>query len=190
MKFKYAQLQKLNVFEIVDGLSNGRKAIGSCIVFCEKQDDHGNLVKFKAHIVAKGFLQIPREDFTDTFSSVTKFSTLWIFLSYIAYLDWHLYYVNVIAAYLHGSLDEDIYMMIPDSVKNSSSGCYWKLKKTFYGLKQARKQWKKCLYEVLTNFGFTQAFANDCLYIKHHKDQIVLLVLVYVDNIAVTSPNC
>jgi len=87
VKFEYAQLQKLGIFEVVNGLPNGRKAIGSCIVFHEKRDGHGNLVKFKACIVAKGFSQIPGEDFTDTFSSVTKFSTLWIFLSYIAYLD-------------------------------------------------------------------------------------------------------
>ena len=55
MKFEYAQLQKLGVFEVVDGLPNGRKAIGSRIVFREKRDGHGNLVKFKARIVAKGF---------------------------------------------------------------------------------------------------------------------------------------
>jgi len=83
MKSKYIQLQKLGVFEMVDELPNGRKAIGNCIVFHEKRDGYGNLVKFKAHIVAKGFSQIPREDFTDTFSFVTKFSTLQIFLSYI-----------------------------------------------------------------------------------------------------------
>jgi len=155
VKFEYAQLQKLGVFEVVDGLPNGRKAIGSCIVFHEKRDGHGNLVKFKARIVAKGFSQIPGEDFTDTFSSVAKFSTLRIFLSYIAYLDWHLHHIDVVAAYLHGPLDEDIYMTIPDGVENSSSGRYWKLKKAFYGLKQAGRQWKKRLHEVLTNFGLT-----------------------------------
>jgi len=87
VKFEYAQLQKLGVFEVVDGLPNRRKAIGNHIVFHEKRDGYSNLVKFKACIVAKGFSQIPREDFTDTFSSVAKFSTLQIFLSYIAYLD-------------------------------------------------------------------------------------------------------
>jgi len=76
VKFEYAQLQKLGIFEVVDGLPNGRKAIGNCIVFREKQDSHSNLVKFKACIVAKCFSQIPREDFTDTFLFVTKFSTL------------------------------------------------------------------------------------------------------------------
>jgi len=41
--------------------------------------------------------QIPEEDFMDIFSSVAKFSTLWIFLAYVAYLDWDLHYVDVVA---------------------------------------------------------------------------------------------
>jgi len=52
---KFAQLQKLGVFKVVDSLPNGRKAIGSRIIFREKRDGHSNLIKFKAKIVAKGF---------------------------------------------------------------------------------------------------------------------------------------
>jgi len=36
--------------------TNNIKAVGSHIVFKEKLDEHGNYVKFKAHIVIKGFL--------------------------------------------------------------------------------------------------------------------------------------
>jgi len=189
VKSEYAQLQKLGVFEVVDGLPKGRKAIGSCIVFREKHDRHGNLMKFKARILAKGFSQIAREDFTNTFSSVAKFSTLHIVLSYVAHLDWHLHHFNIVAAYLHGPLDEDIYMTIPNGVENSGSNHYWKLKKALYGLKQAGRQWKKCLHEVLVSFGFIWVLADDCLYIKRHKGKIILLVLVYVDNMAVARPD-
>jgi len=73
---EYTQLCKLNVFKVVDGLPKERKAMDSRIVFCEKHDGHGNLLKFKACIVAKGFSQVSSEDFTNTFSSVAKFSTL------------------------------------------------------------------------------------------------------------------
>jgi len=163
VKYEYAQLQKLGVFEVVNGLPKGRKAIGSRIVFREKRDGHGNLIKFKASIVAKGFSQIPGEDFTNTFSSVAKFSTLRILLSYVAYLNWHLHHVDIVATYLHGPLDEDIYMKIPDGVENSGSGHHWKLKKALYGLKQAGRQWKKRLHEVLVSFGFVRASADDCL---------------------------
>jgi len=189
IKSEFAQLQKLGVFEVVDGLPKGRKAVGSRIVFCEKRDGHGNLIKFKACIVAKGFSQIPGEDFTDTFSSVAKFSTLWIFLAYVAYLDWDLHHIDVIAVYLHSPLDEEIYMTIPEDVENSGSSHYWKLKKALYGLKQARRQWKKRLHKVLIKFGFICAFADDCLYIKRHEGNITLLILVYVDDIAIAEPD-
>jgi len=72
-------------------------------------DRHGNLIKFKARIVAKGFSQIPGEDFSEIFSSVAKFLTLCIFLSYMAFLDWEVHHVDVVATYLHGLLKEDIY---------------------------------------------------------------------------------
>jgi len=63
--------------------------------------------------------------------------TLHIFLSYVAFLDWKVYHVNIIAAYLHGLLEEDIYIVISDSVEGSGSGCFWKLRKALYRLKQA-----------------------------------------------------
>jgi len=80
-------------------------------------------------------------------------------------------------------------MAIPDGVENSGSGHYWKLKKALYGLKQAGRQWKKHLHEVLIKFGFTCMFADDCLYIKHCEGRIVLLILVYVDDMAVAGPD-
>ena len=107
----------------------------------------------------------------------------------MAYLDWDLHYVDVIAAYLHGPLEKEIYMAISDDVENSGSGHYWKLKKALYGLKQARRQWKKHLHEVLIKFGFICAFADDCLYIKRHEGNITLLILVYVDDIAIAGPD-
>jgi len=186
---EFLQLRKLKVFEVVDELSKGRKAIDSRIVFREKYDEHGNLIKFKACIVAKGFSQVPGKDFTKTFSSVAKFLMLRTFFSYMAYLDWKLHHINVVTAYLHGPLDKEIYMTIPESVKGFNSGHYWKLEKVLYGLKQAGRQWKKCLHKALTFFGFSQAVTDDCLYVKQHEGKITLIVLVYIDDMAIASPN-
>jgi len=80
-------------------------------------------------------------------------------------------------------------MTIPNGVENSELGCYWRLKKALYGLKQAGRQQKKYLHEVLIKFGFIHAFADDCLYIKYHKGKITLLILVYVDDIAIIEPD-
>jgi len=187
---EFRQLQTAGVFEWVNTIPKGKKVVGSQIVFKEKLDGHSQRIKFKARIVAKGFSQVPREDFTETFSSVAKFTTLHVFLALSAHLDFEIHQVDVVAAYLQGDLDKEIYMEVPKGVEHlGSGGHYWHLRKALYGLKQAGRQWKKKLYDVLSNLSLVRSFANNCLYIKKEKGKIVLLVLVYVDNMAVSGPN-
>jgi len=135
-------------------LPDGKKAVRSQIVFKEKLDGHGNQVKFKARIVAKGFSQVPGEDFTEMFSSIAKFMTL---LALAAFLDFEIHQVDVVAAYLQGELDEDIYIEVPEGVeKLDSGGHYWRLKRALYRLKQAGRQWKKKLHKVLMKLEFNR----------------------------------
>jgi hypothetical protein len=58
-----------------------------------------------------------------------------------------------------------------------------------YRLKQAGRQWKVKLEDILLMFGFEKSLANDCLYILREDGQIMLLVLVYIDDMAVAGPN-
>ena len=94
------QLQNTGTFEWVPELPEEGKPIGSRIVFQLKQDGDGNITKYKACIIAKGFSQIPGQDFTDIFSSVAKFTILRTLLSIVAHKGWELHQVNVVAAYL------------------------------------------------------------------------------------------
>ena len=57
----------------------------------EKLNKHGNYIKFKTYIVAKGFLQISSKNFSKTFSSVAKFTILQMFLALAVYLDFETY---------------------------------------------------------------------------------------------------
>ena len=185
---EYDTLRNTGTFEWVPSLPHRRKAVGSRFVFREKHDGNGNLVKHKARIVAKGFSQVPGEDFSETFSSVAKFTTLRTLLALIAHSDLELHQVDVVGAYLRGSLDEEIYMEVPEGVREEGKeGWYWKLKKPLYGLKQAGRQWKVKLNEVMRNLRFEKGQADDCLYILREKGEIVMLVLVYVDDMAVAG---
>ena len=115
---------------MVPELPEGRTAIGSWIVFKQKCDGDGNLVKFKDHIVMKGFLQVPGQDFTEIFSSVAKVMTLCVLLSYVAHEDWELDQVDIIGAHLHGNLDEDLYLEVLEGVEEAGRvGGYWRLRK-------------------------------------------------------------
>jgi len=87
-----------------------KKAMGSCIVYHKKVNGYGNYIKFKACIIAHGFSQVPSKDYSETFFSVVKFTTLYIFLLLVAFLDFDIYQVDIGGTYLEGNLDENIYM--------------------------------------------------------------------------------
>jgi len=100
----------------------GKKAVGSYIVFKKKLDEHGNCIKFKVCIVAKSFSQVTSKDFSETFSSVAKFTILWIFFVLTVYLDFDIHQVDVVTAYLQGNLDKEIYISISNRVSQFGLG--------------------------------------------------------------------
>jgi hypothetical protein len=152
-------------------------------VFRLKHDGNGEIAKHKARIITKGFLQIASKDFIHTFSSVAKFTTHQTLLSLVAHKEWELHQVNVVAAYLQGELEDNIYLDIPDGVHEpGKENWFWKLKKPLYGLKQTGRQWKAKLNKVMKKLNFDKSQANDCLYILREGEEVVMLVLVYVNN--------
>ena len=79
-------------------------------------------------------------------------------------------------------------MKIPKGVNaEGKEGWCWRLRKSLYGLKQSEHQWKKKLDEVMKELGFEKANADECLYILREDGKISLLVLVYVDDMALAS---
>ena len=84
---EYNNLVKNNVIEWVDKSPKNKSAVSGKVVYKEKLDEDRNFKKYYIYVVARGFLQIPSEDFTETFALVAKFAMLWIFLALVAYLD-------------------------------------------------------------------------------------------------------
>ena len=115
-----------------------------------------------------------------------------LLFSLVALKDWELHLVDVIGAYLHGDLEEEIYMLIPEGVdKRGGERGYWKLKKLLYSLKQAGQQWKVKLDVAMKGLGLEKSSADNCLYIlrEDRSDKIVLLILVYVDDMAIAGAS-
>jgi hypothetical protein len=91
--------------------------------------------------------------------------------------------------FLHGSLEEDIYMRQPPGFEDKSMPNYvCKLDNTVYGLKQAPRAWYSKLSTNLCEFGFTPSKADTSLF-YFEKDGITIFVLVYVDDIIVASSS-
>ncbi|KAL0386347.1 UNVERIFIED_CONTAM: Retrovirus-related Pol polyprotein from transposon RE1 [Sesamum latifolium] len=97
---------------------------------------------------------------------------------------WPVHQVDINNAFLHGFLDEDIYMQAPAGYV-VPKGKVCKLKRSLYGLKQASREWNLELTSKLLAFGFHQSAHDHCLFIKHTGNGMIAL-LVYVDDVLIT----
>ena len=62
----------------------------------------------------------------------------------------------------------------------------WRLRKALYGLKQAGRQWHTHLHATMAELGFSKNISSDVsIFIKLHEGETQLIVLVYVDDIAI-----
>ena len=132
----YEELESLKakgVYEEIDNLPAGRKAVDSKWVLHIKRDKDGLILQFKVRLVAKGFMQIPGQDFTYTFAPTAHWESICTLLTLTANNDWELRQVDIKTAYLNGPLDEEIYMKKPEILGRG----FWRLLKGLYGLKQA-----------------------------------------------------
>ncbi|KAL0385511.1 UNVERIFIED_CONTAM: Copia protein [Sesamum radiatum] len=168
-------------------LPPGKRAIGSRWVYKLKLNPDGSVNRYKARLVAKGYSQIEGVDYTDSFSPVAKNVTVRIFLSIAAAYSWPLHQLDVNNAFLHGFLDEEVYMSPPDGY-SAPPGQVCKLQKSLYGLKQVSQQWNLEFTLKIAEFGFKQSSHDHCLFIKSVPHGFLAL-LVYVDDILVMGPS-
>ncbi|KAL0431208.1 UNVERIFIED_CONTAM: Retrovirus-related Pol polyprotein from transposon RE2 [Sesamum radiatum] len=94
--------------------------------------------------------------------------------------------MDVNNAFLHGHLEEDLYMISPEGY-SVAPGMVCKIERSLYGLKQASRQWNVELTLKLKDFGFLQSAYDHCLFIKNTIGGLLAL-MVYVDDILVTGP--
>lgn len=78
-----------------------------------KNKSNRSVERYKVKLAAKGFTQKERIDFQESFSPVAKMTTIRCFLTITAVKRWMLYQLDVNNAFLHGALDEEIYMRKP-----------------------------------------------------------------------------
>ncbi|CAM8959475.1 unnamed protein product [Rhodiola kirilowii] len=115
-------------------------------------------------------------------------NTVRIFLAVAVAKNWPLFQLDVDNAFLHGTLDAEIYMTLPPGFfKNEkAAGKVFKLKKSLYGLKQAPRQWFSKLSDALLQYGFIPSL-NDYSLFTLNKEGHYLALLVYVDDIIITG---
>ncbi|KAL1564721.1 Integrase catalytic domain-containing protein [Salvia divinorum] len=166
------------------------KPIGCKWVFKRKHEAaDGNKVRFKARLVAKGYSQKEGIDYNEVFSPVVKHSSIRILLGVVAQNNWELQQLDVKTAFLHGDLEETIYMLQPEGfIEKGSENKVCLLKKSLYGLKQSSRQWYRRFDEAMGRIGFTKSKYDNCVYIKHKGETAIAHLLLYVDDMLVAGP--
>ena len=84
--------------------------VGSRWMFQVKCDNHGQVNRYKAWLVAQGFSQVPGLDFNETYTPTIRLTTICFIIALACKYNLELRQINIKGAYLNGKLDEDVYM--------------------------------------------------------------------------------
>ncbi|KAD0786919.1 hypothetical protein E3N88_43719 [Mikania micrantha] len=170
----------------LEELPNGKKAIDSKWVYKIKHKPNGEVERYKARLVAKGFTQLEGVDYHDTFAPVAKLVTMRALLSVAVKRGWHIHQLDVNNAFLHGDLEEEVYMKVPQGFSQEKETRVCRLRKSIYGLKQASRNWYHKFTSCLMNLGFKQSVADPSLFI-HKTGKTYVAALIYVDDVIVVG---
>jgi hypothetical protein len=163
----------------------GFNIIDSKWVFKLKHKLYGSIDCHKAWLVVKGFKQQYGVDYNDTFNHVVKSATIRVLLSLAISRGWVIRQIDILNAFLHDLLGEDVYKKQPlGFVDSDHPGYICKLDKSLYGLKQAPCAWFSRLNSKLLQLGFKASKADVSLFI-FNQASIQIYMLIYVDDIII-----
>lgn len=166
----------------------GKRALQNKWVFRVKEEHDGSK-RYKARLVVKGFQQKRGIDYNEIFSPVVKMTTIRLVLSIVAAENLHLEQLDVKTAFLHGDLDENIYMVQPEGFQIAGKeNLVCKLSKSLYGLKQAPRQWYLKFDSFMSKTGYKKCAMDQCCYLKYFGPSYIILLL-YVDDMLVAGSN-
>lgn len=169
----------------LEELPAGRKAISNKWVFKIKYGADGNIQRYKARLVVRGFSQQHGIDYKETFSPVAKFSSIRALLAVATAEKMFFKQFDVKTAFLNGELEEEIFMKQPIGF-DDHSGKVCRLKRSLYGLKQASRVWNKRFTEFLRSFGLEMSNADPCVFIGKKSGKNIYLA-IYIDDGMVAS---
>ncbi|KAJ9552987.1 hypothetical protein OSB04_017032 [Centaurea solstitialis] len=159
MTSEIESIEKNKTWKLVP-LPKHAKPIGLKWLFKIKRNADGSISRYKARVVAKGYVQEYGIDFDEVFAPT---------------------------AFLHGELKEEVYVSQPEGFENvGEQRKVYKLEKALYGLRQAPKAWNIKLNGILREMGFQRCLHQSAVYTKVSRGEYII-VAVYVDDLFVTG---
>ncbi|GJT64826.1 ribonuclease H-like domain, reverse transcriptase, RNA-dependent DNA polymerase [Tanacetum coccineum] len=154
-------------------LTTWSKAIGLKWVFKTKRDADGKIIKHKARLVAKGYIQEHDIDFEEVFAPVARMETIRLLLAIAANNKWQVHHLDVKSAFLHGDLQEEVYVTQPEGfIKRNDNGKVYRLIKALYGLRQAPRAWNIKLDNTLKSLDFKKCALEQAIYTRTEEIRI------------------
>ncbi|CAL1404258.1 unnamed protein product [Linum trigynum] len=188
MKVEMDALHARGTWTMVDRPPPPVPIVGSRWVYNIKVHPDGTIERFKARVVAQGYTQVQGIDYDETFAPVAKMTTVRTLLAVAALRDWPLLQLDVKNAFLHGDLQEVVYMEPPPGYTLGAPGQVCLLHRSLYGLKQAPRAWFDKFQSTILTLGFSQSLNDPSLFTRVTSTGIVALLL-YVDDMVVTGDD-
>jgi len=127
-------------------------------------------------------------DYNEIFSPVVRHTSIRVLLAMVAHQNLELEQLDVKTAFLHGELDEEIYMTQPEGFQCPGKEDYvCKLKKSLYGLKQSPRQWYKKFDNYMIELGYNRSPYDCCVYHDKCKDGSIIYLVLYVDDMLIAA---
>ncbi|KAL4017383.1 hypothetical protein IC575_020935 [Cucumis melo] len=157
-------IRRNETWELME-LPTNKQALGVKWVYRTKLKSDGNVEKYKARLVVKGYKQEYGLDYEEIFAHVIRIETIRLILSLVAQNGWKVYRMDVKSAFLNGHLKEEIFVAQPFGL--CAKG---RRRKSV----QVEKRFRRCPYE-------------HALYVKEDKYDKFLIVSLYIDDLLFTG---
>ena len=149
-----------------------------------KKNAAGEIEKYKARLVVKGFTQIYGVDYYEIYAPVAKLASFRLILAVLACNGWVVDTFNFDSAYLNSKLGEEETIFLEQPVGHATADrkkYMWRLLKMLYGLQQGAKNWYDALHKALVELGFTRTEADHGVFFKQIGKHTIILA-VHVDD--------
>jgi hypothetical protein len=182
-----ASLNELDVYELVERPPKANVMKGK--VICKiKRDALGHIERFKCRYVGCGYSQQEGVDYFEhqVWAPTGQHATLRVLFVHAAANMLQIRHIDISTAFLHGELNENVYVEQPP-IMNDGSNRVWRLKKSLYGLKQAGRQWHLKLSELLKRMGFNRAGYDPALFCGTSSSGEKQFIFLWVDDLIIVA---
>ena len=177
MKEELQCLKDCGVWTIVDK-PPGKNVVSNRWVLRIKRNTDGNVSRYRARLVARGFSQVYGVDYKETYAPTASLSIIRLLLANAAVMKLKLAQFDIKTAFLYGDLNEEVYMSQPEGFTDGTKRV-WRLNRSLYGLKQAPRQWCKKFTSFLLSLGLKSSVEDRCVFFQYEP---LIQIVLYVDD--------